>query len=217
MEILVLAGIAGVILCGFLIKTKYEDSEFEKRQIQRAEEEKRHEEWVQKQYQVKDKLLNEIYEHLSERAKFYNWFAPVVSDIMLVLHERGRDSSELISSYRRSETAWASVKALLESEKKLFERNAVLRYELEYIKILIPEVENIVDFDEHKEKQIEVDHPSNYLSKDEYQNLSDTEKNKRALSYYKIRKNKIGNWAGTLKDMLAIYLKKKIMKLNILE
>jgi hypothetical protein len=66
---------------------------------------------------------------------------------------------------------------------------------MEYIKTLIPEIEDIVEYDEYKDEALENDSPYKFLTKEEYNNLSDTEKNTRALEYYKNRRKR--NWEIT--------------------
>jgi len=147
--------------------------------------------WLLKQEEIRNNLLTEIENNLSERAKAYKWLSPLIADAKFILYEQTRDSSELIKSKRNSETM-ARVDNLIREKKALLEENAVMKYQLEYIKTLIPEVEDIVEYDEYLKDSLEDDSPRNFLSKEEYKLLSDTEKNIRALEYYKKRKKR--NW-----------------------
>jgi len=148
-------------------------------------------EWEEKQEQIKNNFLQEINDNLSKREKAYKWIAPVIADIRLFLKERGRNPDELIST-KRSYSTNVRVNILVNEKKKLLEENALLKYQIEYIKALIPETEDIVEYDEYKAEAEDADNSYKFLSKDEYKLLSDTEKNIRALEYYKKRPKK--NW-----------------------
>jgi hypothetical protein len=161
-----------------------ENNELKKREIT-------HNEWIIKQNQIRENLLNEIDNYLSDREKAYKWLSPLIADAKLILKEKARDPSKLVTSKRSYETM-ARVANLMQEIKVLTEENIILKYQLEYIKTLIPEVDNIVEYDEYYNDSLEVDSPKNFLSKEEYNQLSDTEKNIRALDYYKKRKKR--NW-----------------------
>jgi hypothetical protein len=148
-------------------------------------------EWIDKQYYFRDDMLNDINSHLTDRTEAYKWLAPLVADIMLELKERTRNSDELIKT-KRSPSSQARVTDLLNEKRNLLEENATLQYQLEYIKTLIPETEDIIDIDEHKEEDENIDNPNHFLSKEEYELLSDREKNERALKYYITRSKR--NW-----------------------
>jgi len=148
-------------------------------------------EWEKKQEQIKNNFLQVINDNLNEREKAYKWIAPIIADIKFLLKEKSRNSDELISTKRSSDTN-ARVNLLVSEKKKLLEENTILKYQIEYIKALIPETEDIVEYDEYKTEVEDADNPYKFLSKDEYKLLSDTEKNIRALEYYKKRHKK--NW-----------------------
>jgi len=147
--------------------------------------------WLIKQEKIRNDILTEIENNLSEREKAYKWLSPLIADAQLILKEQSRDTSELVKNRRNLETM-ARVDSLMREKKILLEENAVLKYQIEYIKTLIPEVEDIVEYDEYLNDSLEDDSPKNFLSKEEYNLLSDTEKNIRALEYYKKRKKR--NW-----------------------
>jgi len=131
-----------------------------------------------------DRTIKEIETILLDREKTYKWLSPLIADIKTVLKEQNRPYEETIRGKRYPESQ-AKVSVLIQEKKKLEKENATLRYSLEYIKALIPETEEMVDFDEHKTEN--ADNPNHFLAKGEYIALSDKEKNKRALEYYKTR------------------------------
>jgi hypothetical protein len=147
--------------------------------------------WITKQETIRKNILDQIDANLSDRANAYKWLVPLVADAKLILKETSRDSSELVTS-RRSYETMARVDSLIREKRALLEENTVLKYQLEYIKTLIPEVDDIVEYDEYLNESLEDDSPKNFLSREEYNLLSDTEKNIRALDYYKKRKKR--NW-----------------------
>jgi hypothetical protein len=187
----VLLGIIVVIILFFFIHNKIENNILEKERIKKVEEQERQEKWKKEQLAIKEQLLQEIHGNLLEGTTAFKWIAPIIADIMIVLRERGRNSTELISS-RRSDSTSARVDVLIKEQKDLIAQNKILEYQMEYIRTLIPEVEDLIDFEESKDENTDVDKPSNFLTKEEYISLSETEKNKRALNYYKHRKKY--NW-----------------------
>jgi HJR/Mrr/RecB family endonuclease len=146
--------------------------------------------WTKRQISIKDNLLKEINENLTSREKAYNWIAPIIADIRFMLKETSRRTDELITT-KRSYLTNVRVNLLVEEKRKLLEENAVLKYQIEYIKTLIPVTEDIIEFDEYRSEE-DTDNSNRFLSKEEYRLLSDTEKNIRALEYYKNRSKR--NW-----------------------
>jgi len=147
--------------------------------------------WAKRHEAIKSRLLQELDSNLNDRGKTYKWLIPMVSDIKLILKEWNRRVEELVSTKRLPETK-VKINELLREKKRLMEENHELRYQLEYIRTLIPETDNIIDFDEHKTDVENIDKPSDFLSKEEYKSLSDREKNERALKHYKNRNKR--NW-----------------------
>jgi len=153
--------------------------------------EKSHQDWLSYQERIKEDILNVIETNLTDRVSSYKWLSPLVTDAKMVLIEKLRDNSELIKS-KRDNVSMARVNVLINEKRFLLEENIILKYQLEYIKTLIPEVEDIIEYDEYLNESLEDDSPKNFLSKEEYDLLSETEKNIRALEYYKKRKKR--NW-----------------------
>jgi hypothetical protein len=137
--------------------------------------------WVAKQ----NNILADIEKGLSDREKICKWLAPLVADIRLVLQERNRLPADLIKTERDYE-ARTKVNVLRAEKKKLLEDKLFLEYQLEYIRTLIPEVDDIVGYEDVSEET--ADESSWRLPKDEYEKLSDTEKSKLSLERYKSRK-----------------------------
>jgi HJR/Mrr/RecB family endonuclease len=68
-------------------------------------------------------------------------------------------------------------------KKQLLEQTALLKYSLEHIKTLIPEVEDMVEYDDSVSEP--TDNPARFLTKEEYNLLTDIEKTKKHLSITK--------------------------------
>jgi hypothetical protein len=147
--------------------------------------------WLIKQDTIRKNLLIEIENNLSDRAQAYKWLSPLIADVKFILKEQTRDSSEFVKNKRDDETM-VRVNTLIKEKKTLLEENIILKYQLEYIRTLIPEADDIIEYDEYLNESLENDSPRNFLSKEEYYELDDTEKNIRALEYYKKRKKR--NW-----------------------
>jgi len=147
--------------------------------------------WIIKQENIRNNLFSEIENNLLDREKAYKWLSPLVADLKLILKEKYRDYNELIKGKRCNESK-VRVENLVREKRILLEENSILKYQLEYIKTLIPETDDIIEYDEYLNESLEDDSPKHYLTNDEYNQLSDTEKNIRAFDYYKKRKKR--NW-----------------------
>ena len=135
------------------------------------------------------KELEELEANLSDRGRSYKWLAPLIADIKMALKERERPELELVTSKRPPETR-AKVNVLKHEIKCLEEENITLKYHLNYIKTLIPEAEDIIEYDEFRAEDEDADAPHHFLSKEEYNSLPEREKNERALKHYMLRKKK---------------------------
>ena len=139
----------------------------------------------------KQLLIKEVDDHLKDLETAHRWIAPIVADIKMYYEERRRNPADLIAAKRPYDTQ-VRVNILKKEKRDLVEENTILKYRLEYIRTLIPETDDIVERDEYSAETESADSPSKFLSKDEFQLLSDREKNERALEYYKNRNKK--NW-----------------------
>jgi len=142
-----------------------------------------------KQNEIKLDIIDLIETNLSDRASANNWLSPMIADIKMILFQKSLVEDDFIKG-KRDDYSLIKINRLKDKIKTLYEENTVFKYQIEYIKTLIPEVDDIIEYDEFYNS--DDDSPSNYLSKGEYEKLSDTEKNKKALEYYKKRKKK--NW-----------------------
>jgi len=149
--------------------------------------------WIDKKYSVKKQILNEIEKHLRDRAALFNWLSPLIADIHLLTEDRLRDDTDFVKTKRNTfDPAWLRVETLLSEKKQLANENKYLKYNLEYIKTLIPEIDGIIEDDEYKEELRKEDNPKKFIPKYIYDNLSDTERNIMAFDNYKKRKK--SNW-----------------------
>lgn len=141
--------------------------------------------WINKQ----NELRNIIIAELCDRESIYKWLSPLMADIKIVTKEMNRVSSELVKKERKP---WdlTRVNNLISDKRELLEENHFLKYQIEYLRTLIPEIDDIVGYEESTGETTSDDNWK--LSKAEYEKLTDTEKNKMALEHYKTRKKR--NW-----------------------
>lgn len=148
--------------------------------------------WTKKQEDIRERIIKEFECYLYDREEMYKWLSPLIADLKLYLKEESRGTNELVKNKRNFKTM-TRIENLMREKRALHEENSVLKYRLEYIKTLIPETEDIMEYDEYSKEALEEDNPDKYLTKEEYNKLTDTEKNIKALDYYQnIRKKR--NW-----------------------
>lgn len=98
------------------------------------------------------------------------------------------------SQKRREKTV--SIREIRKSAKEMVERNLESKYQLEYMLQLFPALQTIIETDYNDLPIVNVDDLSEYdrasdwLSKEEYQSLSNSERNQLALDRYKASHNK---------------------------
>ncbi|GHV91608.1 hypothetical protein AGMMS50268_21110 [Spirochaetia bacterium] len=141
----------------------------------------------QKEYELYQKILFNIEKLIKDKAASYKWLSGMMADYLTIketqyaeiLHVRGTAAAlgrELKINELKGEL------------KQRIKENKILRYELEYIKNAIPNAEEFIEYDEMGIDINSENFISNFISREEYDKLSDTEKNIRALEYYKNRK-----------------------------
>lgn len=90
----------------------------------------------------------------------------------------------------------ASIREIRKIAKEIVEKNKEAQYQLSYLLKLYPGLEDVIECDFQQLPVIELselkecDHVRDYLSNDEYQALSETERNQLALDRYKSSHNK---------------------------
>jgi hypothetical protein len=144
----------------------------------------------QKKINFYKEMMNEIKGLLEDKQKSYKWLTGMMADYMTIAEDKyqksledGGNKHDLVRSFK--------INNLKHEKKQLIQENKMLRYELDYIKTLIPETEDIVEYDESGENYEDYENEEwiyKYLPKEEYELLTDIEKNERALEYYKNRK-----------------------------
>jgi hypothetical protein len=149
------------------------------------------EKWIDEQHGVKKQILDEIEKYVHDRAGLYKWLSPIIADINLLAENRLRDDSDFVKT-KRNEDTQVRAEILKRQIKELTSDNNYLKYNLGYIKTLIPGVDDIIEDDENYEELKKEDNPKKYIPKHIYNGLSDTEKNILAFENYKKRKK--SNW-----------------------
>jgi len=212
MEIIVLIAIAVFVIWLFISKYKdeiKEKDEIKKRlfeEIRKNEEieikyekikqkENKINELIQKEQAIRDNFHNKVMEifnkNLVEKSKSFRWVAGLISDLSIIAE------NEYVNQLNRSYSVDKKQRAikitnLKDEKKKLIEENKILKYEIEYIKSIIPVSEEVFEYDDIGITYDDFEYYHNYLTKEEYLALPDIEKNKKALEYYKKRKKT--NW-----------------------
>ena len=136
-------------------------------------------------------IINNVNKYLSDKKEHYKYLAGMVSDYLVIAEDNCLKELEKSHSMKNLKRQ-VKINELKNDKKKLIEENKILKYEIEYIKTLIPDVEDIVEYDEIGEDYKDEEWIYKYLPKEEYNLLSETEKNERALEYYLKRKK--SNW-----------------------
>jgi hypothetical protein len=124
-----------------------------------------------------DEIMEKVRRLLEDKQNSYKWISGIIADFMTMAEDEYQKSLEKTYSTVKHERAF-KINELKIKIRHLIQENHMLKYEIDYIKALIPETEDIVEYNELQENHSE---HNTYLSKEEYEKLSETEKNKRAL------------------------------------
>jgi hypothetical protein len=115
----------------------------------------------------------------------------MIADYMIIAENKYQEELEYSRSTEKHNRA-IKINELKAEKRALIEKNKWLQYQLAEIYAMLPEAEQLGDFDETEDQaETEIfteDSYKWYLSPEEYERLSDTEKNRRALEYCKRRK-----------------------------
>ena len=144
--------------------------------------------------ELKEKLRKELWEnckkYMEDKSVSMPWLAAGMADFM-TLQEEAIIQTLQLGNHRDWERS-IKINDLKKEKKALIAENKLLRYQIAYFKRIVPEIEELDDFD-----YIPVHYDSGndaikaYLSDDEYNELSETEKNQLALErYWKRKKSK---------------------------
>lgn len=144
--------------------------------------------------ELKEKLRKELWEnckkYMEDKSVSMPWLAAGMADFM-TLQEEAIIQTLQLGNHRDWERS-IKINDLKKEKKALIAENKLLRYQIAYFKRIVPEIEELDDFD-----YIPVHYDSGndaikaYLSDDEYNELSETEKNQLALKrYWKRKKSK---------------------------
>lgn len=129
---------------------------------------------------------------LAEKSQYYPILASIMADLCTVHYEK----CAMYLEYK-SHPAYTEAKRIRElriETKAIFQKEKVLEYQLSYIRELFPNIDEIFDneFDEAEIDNVvdnqNIDYVRKYISEEEYQTLSTTERNQLALDNYLSRK-----------------------------
>jgi hypothetical protein len=129
---------------------------------------------------------------LREKTASFKWIAGLISDFMTLEEKKYAESLNGTYDKRKHERAF-KITELRQEKKRLIEENRILRYELENIKGLLPVAEELDDYDGMPTQEYDEEDPvKKWLTKDEYNSLSVTERNQLAPDHYKLSRK--SNW-----------------------
>ena len=144
-----------------------------------------------KQEQLKKGLWENCQKYMEDKAVSMPWLAAGMADFMTLQEDLVIQELESGNNRRDWDRA-IKINDLKKEKKALIKENKLLRYQIEYFKQVIPEIEDLEDFDyvpvQYDDNADEI---KQYLSDAEYNELSDCEKNQLALDrYWKRKKSK---------------------------
>ena len=117
------------------------------------------------------------------------YMAGIVADYETIGIERIASALDWGHNVQRAQKV-ASIREIREYAKQIVEQNKYAQYQLAYLLELYPGLQDVIDSDYNELPMVELESLSkrdpvrDYLSKEEYNSLSTTEKNQRALDKY---------------------------------
>ena len=143
---------------------------------------------------LKERLRKELWKnckkYMEDKSVSMPWLAAGMADFM-TLQEEAIIQTLQLGNHRDWERS-IKINDLKKEKKALIAENKLLRYQIAYFKRIVPEIEELDDFDYIPiHYDTENDAVKAYLSDNEYNELSETEKNQLALErYWKRKKSK---------------------------
>jgi hypothetical protein len=135
-----------------------------------------------------DEIMDKIKTLLEKKKESFYWLSGMIADFMTIAEYEYQLALERTGNFLNHEKA-IKINELRKEKKSLIKENKVLRYEIDYLKTLVPENYDLLEeYNETDEDYKSKDWIYSFISKDEYYKLPDIEKNKRALEYYLKRK-----------------------------
>jgi len=182
-------GILGVIIY-FIYASIRDKNDYIKKLEERSkqfertlnDEKEKRDEYQEKFIKTVEKIINNKNEGI-----FYT--AELIADINTIASfEYAKQISHTYNLEKRERAE--KIRLISQDNRNLLKENKILKYEIAKINDMFPQTIDYFEYDGFSEDYY--DNPDNYLSKEDYYSLSDSEKNKRALDYYKKRKKT--NW-----------------------
>ena len=141
---------------------------------------------------LKQELENEIHEFISElitkKCAGYKHLAGVIADLETTHYDK---SSKYLKTKKNPAIAEAKrIDELKKETREIKEEKEILKYKLEYIRAMYPNIDDIFDdaFESSSEFELETEETTDrvrlYLEPEEYNKLSVTERNQLALDKY---------------------------------
>lgn len=146
------------------------------------------------------KKENEILSNFTSNLTAFAYMSGVVADFETIGLERMAKSLDWGGNVQRAKKV-ADIRILRKETKELLSKYKMAEYQLTYLRQLFPEIDSIIETDykqipekfKFSELTDNYDRTLDYLSRDEYDSLSVTERNQRALDNY-INSHKKSSW-----------------------
>lgn len=140
---------------------------------------------------VKENIYNDLKNYMFSKTTSFKWLSGMIADFMTISEEQYIKSLNYSQSIAKHERA-LKITDLKTEKRQLIQEKKILEYELAYIKSIYPDLDDFIEFD-GLSNELEIENGiRTIVSREEYQNLTDYDKNVLALEYYK-NKDKT-NW-----------------------
>lgn len=164
---------------------------------------------LQEKIDYQNKIIRDFDKIIEEKCAYYPQLSVIMSDLLTVYLSQ---SAKFLQE--KPHPANAEAKRIIDIKKDMKELIAKcknLEYQLSYIKLLFPNIMDVFDagFEEDNfqlETDETIDKTRNYLSDEEYKQLSENERNQLALDRYLISRQKSKWQVGRDYEMYVGYL-----------
>ena len=186
----------------FILKIKKEEDSYENRKKELEND-------FGEKIKYQEKIIRDFDKIIIEKCNYYPQLAVIMSDLLTVYYERSAKFLEDKQHPARNEAM--RIRDLKKETQKVVAEKKLLEYQLVYIKSIFPNITDILDpcFEEDSfilETTETSDKARNYLTDEEYNKLSDIERNQLALDRYVFGRKKSKWQIGRDYEMFIGYL-----------
>jgi len=134
---------------------------------------------------VREKIENDIQKVLYEKSQSQKWLAGMIADFLTL-------EDEYMARFLENKThpAYKKAKEIRDiriEKKELIEKIKMFEYQFEYLKSLFPDISEYLENPDifiEDENDIEIDPVKKYISQEEFESLTEIERNQKALDNY---------------------------------